>query len=363
MQEQKPSRTHISSSYFRKLTTVTLVAVYLLILAGGVVRSTGSGMGCPDWPKCFGKIVPPTSAAELPDGYQEFYSEYRYQKNVRFARYLDLFGYGEIGAKILADERIREEAPFNVYKTWTEYINRVIGVLVGFFIVLLLLGSVRYFKSNRKLFWLSLLCFVSVIFQGWLGSIVVSTNLLQWLITVHMVIAVIIVGILTALFYFSHQERFQRFTFKRNKTVIALLMVNILFLTIQIIFGTQVRESLDIVAEELGNSSRGDWIDSLGLIFIVHRSFSLALLAVALILFYYLHKVNLKEIKLLAYTKVLVVLFVLEILSGAIMAYFAIPFWVQPIHLLLGTLLFGWQFYMLLIFSFINKQKHVYAIS
>lgn len=356
MQKQKHNFSHNLSSYYRILTTVTVVAVYILILAGGVVRSTGSGMGCPDWPKCFGSWVPPTTESQLPSDYQEFYSDYRHQKNLKFAKYLDFFGYSQIGKQILADESIKEEAQFNVYKTWTEYVNRVIGVFVGFFIVFLLFGSLRYIKSYPKIFWLAFASFILVLFQGWLGSIVVSTNLLQWLITLHMVLAIVILAVLTTLFYFAHQKKtnLNAALVHRNKLSITL-GVSLVLLMIQIVFGTQVRESLDQVAEQFILLSRDSWIDKLGFVFYIHRSYSLVLLAISIYLLFILIKANSQQIRLVSYLKLLVLLFVIEIASGAIMAYFAIPASIQPIHLLVGCLLFGWQFYLLLIILY-TKQ-------
>src|SRR5690349_15589961 len=181
---------------FRRLTLSTLIAVYVLILVGGIVRSSGSGMGCPDWPKCFGKWVPPASYEELPDNYKEIYATYRHKKNERFARVLTKFGMQETAHAILNDPTIRVEGDFNPVKTWIEYVNRLVGVAIGIMIFAVFVFSLRFWKTSPRLPIIAAATLLLVAFQGWIGSVVVSTNLTPWIITLHMFLALVIVALL-----------------------------------------------------------------------------------------------------------------------------------------------------------------------
>src|SRR6201996_121620 len=138
--------TFFSKGNFRKINLLTIITLFVLILAGGVVRSSGSGMGCPDWPKCFGSYIPPTDVAQLPKEYQKKYTDERMAKNQRFAKTLDVFGYGDLAQRIRKDRSILIPEEFNAAQTWTEYINRLIGAITGFF---LLLAAVYAFTYTR----------------------------------------------------------------------------------------------------------------------------------------------------------------------------------------------------------------------
>src|SRR4026208_1603026 len=107
---------------FQRLALCTTSITYVLIMVGGLVRASGSGMGCPDWPKCFGRWVPPTSEAQLPSDYQERWAARGY-----------------------------DAARFNVWKTWTEYGNRMIGVVIGFLILITLVLAIRFKRADRAL--------------------------------------------------------------------------------------------------------------------------------------------------------------------------------------------------------------------
>ncbi len=330
---------------YRRLSVITLTSVYILILVGGIVRSTGSGMGCPDWPKCFGSWVPPTEVNQLPTDYKEIYARQRAEKNARFTNYLDFLGFASLADEIRADKSILVEEDFNAAKTWIEYINRLLGAIVGFLIFATFALSVTFIGYDNKIFTVSLLTLLAVGIQGWIGSIVVSTNLLQWMITLHMLLALFIVGLLTYLVLRVRRKHWNSSPGSFSRTIYFTLIVLMVLSVIQIMMGTQVRESVDIVAESFNQSQREVWIDQIGLIFYVHRSFSILVLLAHVFLIYKVVKLYGNQRNLILNSLVLIIVILSEVASGAIMAWFAIPRFAQPVHLLLACLVFGLQFY------------------
>lgn len=342
---------------FRRISLVTAIAVYFLILVGGIVRSTGAGMGCPDWPKCFGSWVPPTEVGQLPQNYQEVYLQKRIEKNERFVKLLHALGFDKKAEEIKQNKSILVEGEFNAVKTWIEYLNRLTGAVIGLLVIATFIYSWKLRKEDRLLPILSFANLVLVIFQGWIGSIVVSTNLLHWMITVHMVLALVIVCLLLYLHYRAYKLNH---TLKRNvqnpNSLYRLLLVAFVLMVIQVVWGTQVREEIDMIAVQFGNLFRSEWISHLGIDFIIHRSFSIVLLVIHLLFIYKVYHASNRGASILKGSQFLVLLIFIEIVTGASMAYFGIPAFLQPIHLLVGSLIIGVQFVILLQ---LNDQKSI----
>lgn len=118
-------------------------------------------------------------------------------------------------------------------------------------------------------------------------------------------------------------------------------MACIATLLVQVLLGTQVREAIDRVAESL---PRQDWVANLGSEFIIHRSFSWIVLVLHVGLILKLRKTETAK----AFPLILILLILGTLVTGIGMAFFAIPPYLQPVHLLLATVTFGLQFLLLL---------------
>lgn len=323
---------------YNKLIKLTLAAVYFLILIGGIVRSTGSGMGCPDWPKCFGQWIPPTSIEELPGNYKEIYSEYRERKNQRFAGFLEKIGMKETALKLRSDESILQEADFNAAKTWIEYVNRIVGMIVGLLVTIVFAGSFLLRQLNRGIIIASGSALFIVALTAWFGSIVVSTNLTPWTVTLHMLLALVTVALLVLIKFMTGSKE------ALKSPLFIWINLSLLLTIIQVFLGTQVREGVDQIATAI--SDRSAWIENLGLNFIIHRSFSWLLLLTNGFVGWKLFQLGLSRQGILILTITLA-----SLITGAGMAWFAVPAYLQPLHLVLAAMLFGTQFGLWLNFS------------
>lgn len=317
-----------AAAHFRRLGILTIFAVYFVILVGGIVRASGAGMGCPDWPTCFGQWVPPTDESQLPANYHQIYAERGY-----------------------------ENTQFNPVKTWTEYTNRLVGVTVGFLIFLTVWSSRIYLKADKAIFYLAVSVFLLVGFQGWLGSSVVASNLKPLMITLHMLLALFIVALLIYTIARSQRDVITQLdigqlpdTFKR---VLAAAMAMTL---LQVAMGTQVREAVDFIAHEHAYIDRQFWRDGFPVIFYIHRSFSSLILFTNLWLAWKIIRLTDKK-GLLRYVGLsLATLVVTAILAGISLDRLAMPPIAQPIHLLMANLIFGVQFFLYTCISYAAKK-------
>ncbi len=238
----------------------------------------------------------------------------------------------ETADKIASDKSILTEADFQPLKTWIEYVNRLVGVAIGLFIIALFYKSIPFRKDKPVLFWLSMATLVGVIIQGWFGSIVVSTNLTTWTITIHLFLALLIVAILVYLLHVSNDQ----VSFDSPPSARLLLIACMVALLTQVFFGTEVRGAIDVLAS---NFPRESWINQLGTDFIVHRSFSWVVLILNTLFFLQIRKTIV--LKTLALTLFLLIL--CSLATGVGMAYFNVLPVLQPLHLVIATIAFGVQ--------------------
>ena len=229
---------------FPTIVKVTLASLYLIFLAGSIVRMTGSGMGCPDWPKCFGYYIPPTSEEQI-----QWQPNSIYEKGIIIIKDEALFvAEKQVKTSITFNESNWKEytkheyAIFNKFHTWVEYINRLVTVVSGFIFLFLIVASLKFRKENK---WIPIIAFSAFFFmlvEAVLGKMVVDSNLKPTMITIHMVIGLVIIGLILRILFIIQEEKIN---FKYNSLFNKLLIISVLFSLIQIAMGTQVRQFID----------------------------------------------------------------------------------------------------------------------
>ncbi|PQJ68976.1 COX15/CtaA family protein [Polaribacter butkevichii] len=328
-------------SRFPKTVQIAIISVYLIFLAGAVVRMTGSGMGCPDWPKCFGYYIPPTAEEQI-----------TWKPNTEFKKGFIII---KDEALYVAEHTVKTDsefkidnwkkytkhdyAKFNKYHSWTEYINRLSSVLAGFVFLFLIYGATKFWKTDKRVPLLAYTAFFLMLVEAWLGKTVVDTNLKPTIITIHMVIGLIIIALLLQLKFITSDKKK---TYTYNSLFSKLLIVSAAFSLIQIAMGTQVRQFIDEQVKLYGFENKDYSLMNPSFKFYFHRSFTIAIVLINLALFY------LNQAKKLGYKLVnwVVGLIFLETITGILMYYAEFPLGTQATHLLAGAILFGLQFYL-----------------
>lgn len=346
---------------FRIFGILTLISLYFLILVGGIVRATGSGMGCPDWPKCFGHYIPPSDISEV-----SFRKSYPYSKRV-FIIHQDKLYYSKkafVSSETFdaADWQVFEDhgyAEFNATHTWIEALNRYVGVFVGLFVLGLFIYAYLLYKKRevlpneydyKAIMKYSLFALVFVVIQGIIGKYLVQTNLKIKMLTVHMLFSY---TVLFAVIYVLYNTSKNIFTITFHKQIYTLIVVAIILTAIQTVLGTQVTANVEELLKL--RYERGQLVEQFNIWFYIHRSFSIVLLALNLFLVYKIRTIETnRSVNAIAVASL--VLLVSEAFWGIILNYFGYPRWVQPLHLLWGTLIAGIQFYLYIIYQ---KQKQV----
>ena len=335
---------------FRRIGLFTCSSVFLLFLLGALVRATGSGMGCPDWPKCFGLYAPPTCECQLPKNYEQVFQEKRHKKVAKFLKTLRAFGLNEKADLIEKDKNLFVQEKFDPTKAWIEYINRLFGVLAGLFAVMFVALSFLNKSLKKTRLWASI-GFIMLILNAWLGSIVVTTNLLPGIVSLHFLFSFLcLFGFIVAIqranpiFRLHNQDNYK----------VWLILWFVIFA--EVILGTWSREQVDMLransslflngnSNEILNYLDMDWL------FVVHRYVPGIILIVAVIKY-------VKSRSLIAYTInhwfwIALICF-MQICLGAIHIIYVVPKWTQISHVVLGSGLLTYSFLVLLSFK---KEK------
>lgn len=330
--------------YFISISKASLFLVLLVILAGSLVRMTGSGMGCPDWPKCFGYLIPPTDVSEI-----EWSANKKYKKGIILRHEERLI---ESKKDFVSGKKINiynwnnytkhDYSDFDATKTWIEFINRLIGVIAGIATLIMLIFSFSFYNKKNILILNSFLIIFGMGFQAWLGKLVVDSNLSPYKITIHMLMALVIISLIIYSIFTAKKEM-------ENKTINDSLIRNLVIFAViislfQIIIGTQVREFIDLQYDLIGPNNKDKWLEAPNFYFYFHRTFSILIFLLNYGLYFLIKKRNYNSNLI---KKIGFVIF-LEILVGIIMFYVNFPVLSQPIHLLLATILFSYQFYLML---------------
>jgi cytochrome c oxidase assembly protein subunit 15 len=327
---------------FRKLIAVTVFLTFDLIIFGAFTRLTDSGLGCPDWPGCYGHANPILAMQHIKDA-----------------------------------EALMPMGPVTVKKAWIEMIHRYLAMSVGVLIVAQMMMAwmrhVRYQRAERKTQiqslqellkpnspWLATGLFFFVCLQGAFGAWTVTLKLQPIIVTTHLLLGLGLLGLLTWVLM-REQDYVKSMAQPNESNLKKLATAALIILVMQIALGGWVSTNYAALAcdgfptcngelipnldfehafslwRELGKTMNGDYLPYSAIVTIqwVHRTFAWFVFAIVM----WAAIVARKESTTAKLGNMILVTIVLQIVSGAATVYFAWPLSIAVLHTAGATVL------------------------
>tara|TARA_B110000014_G_scaffold124686_1_gene85757 strand:- start:486 stop:1481 length:996 start_codon:yes stop_codon:yes gene_type:complete len=311
---------------YQKTALAALLATIFLIFVGAIVRVTGSGLGCPDWPTCWGELIPPTSLEQ-----------------VDFDR-LDIAKFQK------RDPGITKEtlsAEFNPVHVWIEFINRLVSLPVGLFTLGTFLFSFQFLRKRPSVFIASISALVLVLTNAVMGAIVVRSGLKPGVITLHMALAMTLLCVLVYAIYRGGDRRPQ-VNLNGSGSIRTLLIVLFFACIGEGVMGSQVRELTDELALKFKDIPRNVWHETLEQkpIYLIHRSFSWVIFVLGAMTFFKTRKATGDLGQLCLRTVCGIIL--AQMVLGILMSHVSVHPIVQVLHIGLSSILVVALFWLLI---------------
>ncbi len=283
---------------FQKTAVATVIATILLVTVGVIVRATGSGMGCPDWPLCYGQVIPP-----------------------------------------LDDP-----------KAWWEWIHRTIAAAIGFLILGLAYFAWKDHRDRRSILWPSLLAVVLVGFQAWLGRETVRLNNAGDSVIAHLAAAMSLLGVLVYVtvraFYSARlpaRGGSQRFTLLAVLTAAAMFAL--------LLFGSNVTaQDAGLVFPDwpLMNGTLvpftpglDDQVRGLYEVHVLHRYVAAVVLLLVWVTAFVAWRTQRSRGMVVRLAMAMALIYPAQVLMGGLQVLTVLADWTQTLHVALSALLWG----------------------
>lgn len=318
---------------FQKIATGALVSVLILLFVGAIVRVTGAGLGCPDWPTCWGCLIPPWKVEQVDLSKIDF--EKFKQKAERMGR----------DPETVTPESILES--FNPRHVWTEFINRLFALPVGLFALATMVAAFGRPPGQRIVVFTAFASLVLVLVNAWMGARVVYSGLQPGVLTTHTALAMLLVATLSFTVWRGTERPKTLALGTARGRVGGLVAVLLVLVVVEGIMGTQIREMTDEMAKFHRDQPRSEWIGELEqtTVYLAHRSFSWAIFGVTLLAFFLTRRAN--EGRAGRAAGVVVAMVFVQMILGLIMSQVHIYAAVQVLHVgLAGVLLAGVVFWL-----------------